>query len=79
LRAKPKTPKTVHSAWPRDRDDDLRALLHQSPRTFDKLASLWTLHLGAKVCHERGWTPRVHSGEKIRRVRKRLGVGRKRA
>src|SRR2546423_4917481 len=36
LRAKPKTPKTIHAAWPRGRDHDLRALLQQSPRTFGK-------------------------------------------
>src|SRR5215468_9171973 len=36
LRAKPKTPKTLRTAWPKDRDEALRALLHQSPRTFGK-------------------------------------------
>src|SRR5262245_1360387 len=40
LRAKPKAPKTIPAAWPRGRDDDLRALLHQSPRTFGKPTSL---------------------------------------
>src|SRR5947209_14450527 len=34
LRARSKAPKTVHAAWPKERDEDLRALLHQSPRTF---------------------------------------------
>src|SRR5262245_27583394 len=29
LRAKPKTPKAVHAAWPKERNEDLRALLHQ--------------------------------------------------
>jgi len=79
LRAKPKAPKTIHTAWPKDRDGDLRALLHQSPRTFGKPTSLWTLPLAAQVCHEKGWTPRALSGETIRRVLKRLGVGWKRA
>jgi transposase len=79
LRAKPKTPKTIHAAWPRHRDGDLRALLHQSPRNFGKPTSLWTLPLAAQVCHEQGWTPRVLSGEAIRLVLKRLGVGWKRA
>jgi len=32
LDPKPKTPKTIHLRWPRERDEDLRALLHQSPR-----------------------------------------------
>ena len=79
LQQKPKTPKTIHAAWPKDRDDDLRALLHQSPRTFGQPTSLWTLPLAAQVCYERGWTPRVVTGETIRLVLKRLGVGWKRA
>src|SRR3954471_20608917 len=79
LRPKPKTPKTVHTTWPRGRDEDLRALLHQSPRTLGKPTSLWTLPLAARVCFEKGWTPRRVSGETIRLALKRLGVGWKRA
>ena len=79
LLQKPKVPKTIHTAWPRDRDDDLRALLHQSPRTFGQPTSLWTLRLAAQVCHEKGWTGRVLSGEAIRLALKRLGVSWKRA
>jgi transposase len=74
-----KTPKTIHAVWPKDRDDDLRALLHQSPRTFGKPTSLWTLPLAAQVCYEKGWTPRLLSGETIRLVLQRLGIGWKRA
>src|SRR5262245_25387448 len=55
LPAKSKAPRTAHAAWPRERDEDLRALLHQSPRTFGKPTSLWTLALAAQVCHEKGW------------------------
>jgi hypothetical protein len=79
LQQKPKTPRTIHSTWPRDRDHDLRALLHQSPRALGKPTSLWTLPLAAQVCFEKGWTPRLVSGETIRLVLKRLGVGWKRA
>jgi len=79
LRQKPKTPKTIHTAWPKDHDADLRALLHQSPRTLGKPTSLWTLPLAAQVCFEKGWTPRLVSGETIRLALKRLGVGWKRA
>jgi transposase len=79
LTAKPKTPKTLRTAWPKERDEDLRALLHQSPRTLGKPTSLWTLPLVAQVCHEKGWTVRVLSGECIRLVLQRLGVGWKRA
>src|SRR3954465_12826243 len=31
LHPQSKTPKTIHTAWPTGRDEDLRALLHQSP------------------------------------------------
>jgi DDE superfamily endonuclease/Winged helix-turn helix len=79
LHARPRTPKTIHTVWPRDRDDDLRALLHQSPRALGLPTSLWTLPLTAQVCHDKGWTPRRLSGEAIRLVLKRLGVGWKRA
>jgi transposase len=79
LRQKPTTPLAPHAAWPRDRDEDLRALLHQSPRALGKPTSLWTLALAAAVCHEKGWTPHRLSRETLRRVLKRLGVGWKRA
>ena len=77
--AKPKTPHTLRTAWPKDHDPDLHALLHQSPRALGKETSLWTLPLLAQLCHEKGWTPRRLSGETIRRVLKRLGVTWKRA
>jgi Homeodomain-like domain len=79
LRPLPKTPKTVHAVWSKERDDDLRALLHQSPRTCGKPTSLWTLPLAAQVCYDKGWTSRLLSGEAIRLVLKRLGIGWKRA
>src|SRR5436309_14950185 len=40
LHAKPKTPNTIHTAWPQERDQDLSPLLHQSPRVFGKLPTL---------------------------------------
>jgi transposase len=79
LRQKPTTPHAPHTAWPKDRDEDLRALLHQSPRALGQPTSLWTLELAAQVCHEKGWTPHRLSRETLRRVLKRLGVGWKRA
>ena len=79
LTARPTAPRTTHAAWRNDHDDDLRALLHQSPRASGKTTSLWTLALAAEVCHEKGWTTRVLSAEAIRLVLKRLKVGWKRA
>jgi transposase len=79
LRPKSTRPRTIHAAWPKARDEDLRALLHQSPRNLGKPTSLWTLDLAARVCFEKGWTPRLLSGEAIRLVLQRLGVAWKRA
>ena len=79
LTAKPSTPKTTHPAWDRTRDEDLTAVLHQSPRTFGKPTGLWTLALVADVCHAKGWTTRRLTPEGVRQVLQRLGVGWKRA
>lgn len=79
LVAKSHARKDPGRVWDRGRDDDLKALLHQSPRTLGKPTSLWTLALVAEVCHQKGWTPRVLSAEAIRQALKRLGVGWKRA
>jgi transposase len=59
-------PKSATSLLPPERHDDLRALLHQSPRSLGKPRSTWTPALVAEVCHERGWTPRVLSVESVR-------------
>jgi transposase len=60
-------------------DEPLRHLLHQSPRTFGKQRSTWTLALVANVCFENAWTPRRLSIDTIRLAIKRLGVSWKRA
>jgi hypothetical protein len=67
-------PHTIHAAFPTDRAEALRALLHQSPRTFDKPTSLWTLELAADVSFEQGLTPTRVTGETIRATLVRLGV-----
>jgi hypothetical protein len=79
LTAESKAPRVTHPAWPRDRDGDLKALLHQSPRTLGKPTSVWTLASVAEVCHAKGWTARVLSPEAIRKTLLRLDVGWKRA
>ncbi len=59
--------------------DVLKDLFHQSPRLFGKPTSLWTLDLLAELCHSRGWTPRILSGEAIRVALKRLDIRWRRA
>src|SRR5262249_41824242 len=57
----------------------LRALLHQSPRTFGQPPSRWTLARAAPVSFAQGLTPRLVSAETIRVALRRLRVSWKRA
>src|SRR6266516_5343369 len=59
--------------------ESLRALLHQSPRTFGQPTSRWTLALAAEVSVAQGLPPRLVSDEAIRVALRRLGVAWKRA
>jgi hypothetical protein len=61
------------------RRERLRALLHQSPRTFGHPSSGWTLPLAAQVAYAQGLTPRQVSGEAIRQALQHLRIGWKRA
>ena len=62
-----------------EQTEQLRALLHRSPRDFGHPTSLWTLELAAEVSCAQGLSPRRVSGETIRQALRRLGVGWKRA
>ena len=80
LRRRSSTPqRTPHAAFDAPRREQLRALLHQSPRTFGYPTSQWTLALAAKMAYAEGLTHRPISGEAIRRALARLGVRWKRA
>jgi transposase len=72
-------PKSAAPVLDRPRLERLRALLHQSPRTFGQAKSTWTLALLAQVAHEQGLSPSVLSPETIRQALLRLEVGWKRA
>jgi transposase len=79
LIAKSVAPKQPISIWSKQRDPELRTLLHQSPRTFGKPRSTWTLELIAEVCHERGMTQRKLTIEAIRCILERLEINWKKA
>jgi transposase len=79
LQQKSSRPKTARPLLGAAFDEPLRHLLHQSPRTFAKDRSTWTLALLAQVCHDKGYTPRVLSIEAVRLALKRLGVSWRRA
>ena len=72
-------PQTIHATFDAERAERLRALLHQSPRTFGRATSVWTLERAAQVSCEQGLTAERVSGETIRATLQRLGVGWKRA
>jgi len=72
-------PGVVVSAFDTPRAQALRALLHQSPRTFGKETSLWTLELAAEVAYEQGLTATRVSDETIRATLARMGVSWRRA
>ena len=74
LRKGSSRPHRFHVAFDAARGEQLRALLHQSPRTFGKPTSVWTLELAADVSFERGLTPARVSGETIRATLERLGI-----
>ncbi len=72
-------PHTTQAAFSAEAAEQLRDLLHQSPRTFGKPTSLWTLDLAAQVSFEQGLIAEQVSGETIRATLARLQVGWKRA
>jgi transposase len=74
LKEESSRPHTIHAAFQGDRLDRLRALLHTSPRVFDKPTSLWTLELAAEVSFEQGLSAERVTGETIRATLARLEV-----
>jgi transposase len=74
--SRPHTTQAIFDAPARER---LRTLLHQSPRTFGKETSVWTLELAAEVSFAEGITARRVSDETIRAALAALGVRWKRA
>src|SRR5437588_3779646 len=79
LQPKSSRPHTTHEVFDEEGRQRLRALLHQSPRTFGKQTSIWTLELAAEVSLTVGIASRPISGETIRNALRHLGVRWKRA
>jgi transposase len=79
LRSRSSRPKTAAPMLDEAKRERLRAILHETPRSFGKLTSPWRLRLAAEVCFEQGVTCRRVSIDSIRRALQRMGVGWKRA
>lgn len=58
-------PLTVEPVLTTAKRERLQALLHQSPRTFGKSQSVWTLKLLAEVCYEQNLSDTVLSAPTI--------------
>lgn len=72
-------PHHTQNAFSAEQVEELLAILHRKPRTFDKPTSLWTLDLLAQVSSEQGLSPQVVTGETIRATLLRFGIRWKRA
>jgi transposase len=72
-------PHTIQVAFDQDQIESLKEILHQSPREYGKVTSVWTLDLVAEVAYQQRIGQRQVSGETIRQTLKRQGIGWRRA
>ena len=79
LQAGSSRPQTIHAAFDAAGADQLRAILHRSPRDFGHPTSVWTLELAADTAHADGLTSTRVSDETVRATLARLGIRWRRA
>lgn len=79
LKRKSSRPHNIHTKIAPGGQEQLRALVHQSPRQFGKPTSIWSLQLLAEVSFAQGITTEEVSDETIRVTLKRLGLNWNRA
>ena len=72
-------PHRIDKAFPEEKAEKLKELLHQSTRKYGKETSVWTLALAAEVSFAEGLTAELVSDETIRETMKRLKLSWKRA
>jgi transposase len=72
-------PHRLRTAFTEEGAQQLKDLLHRSPRDFGQERSTWTLELAAQVSFEQGIIPLLVSDESVRRALKRLKTNWKRA
>jgi len=72
-------PHHITVAFSAEQAEQLKALLHRSPRDFGKSTSVWTLELAAEVSLAEGLTESRVSREAVRTALQRLKVSWKRA
>ena len=67
-------PHNTQAAFSTKSVEQLKEILHQSPRNFGKATSLWTLDLAAEVSYENELIKERVSGETIRATLNRFGM-----
>lgn len=67
-------PQTVRNVLHAAKREQVRAILHHSPRTFGQPASVWTLTRLADVCHAQGLSDPPLSGPTMLDAIVRLGI-----
>jgi transposase len=58
LRKGSRRPHTIHAAFDEKQAEKLKEMLHNSPRSFGRHSSLWTLQMAAEVSLERRGLPK---------------------
>ncbi len=79
LEAGSRRPHRIQAAFSQPEAEQLKELLHKSPRAYGKDTSVWTLELVAEVSFAEGLTQERVSDETIRATLERLGIRWKRA
>ena len=74
LRAESTRPKTVQPVFKQAQQEQLRAVLHQSPRCFGKPRSVWTLELLSEVCWEQRISAQRVSSVTMHHTLKAMGI-----
>jgi transposase len=74
LQPRPRVPHTRYYCFDTPAAERLREILHQSPRSYGKQTSVWTLELAADVAYEQGLTAWRVSDETVRATLARMGV-----
>lgn len=79
LKRKSSAPLTATTIIDAGKCEQIRQIMHKSPRLYAKASSVWTLTLVAEVLSEEGLTPRRMANETIRTAMNNHGIGWKRA
>lgn len=79
LKAKSNRPHTIKATFTEQNVEQMKDILHQSPRNFGKETSIWTLDLLAEVSYSEKIAEVWVTGEAVRQALKRFDISWNRA